>query len=144
MSSPTESTTEQMVSLIDNIKGDIPDQKYIEIMDKLKELNEEEKTYKYIITHTFYEAITMSQDNEIKIKVVGSIQEILVELKEPLNIDLDGGYSCIGRAFLYYNFREKEIDFDCCIKQIAGFEEDDYELEVQLPSKIILKVKKFD
>ena len=50
MSSPTESTTEQMVSLIDNIKGDIPDQKYIEIMDKLKELNEEEKTYKYIIT----------------------------------------------------------------------------------------------
>jgi len=143
MSSPTESTTEQMVSLIDNIKGDIPDQKYIEIMDKLKELNEEEKTYKYIITHTCYRAMTICNGNDIKIKVNREIKEILVELKEPLQIDSNGIYECLGDTFLYYCINKKNLSTQSC-RCINSFDEDEFDLEVELPQDVIINVRKLD
>lgn len=144
MSSSTESTTEQMVSLIDNIKGDIPDQKYIELMDKLKELNKEEKkTYKYVIKHTDYRAMTICNGNDIKIKVNREIKDILVELNKPLETDSNGIYRCLGDTFLYYCFNKKILSTQSC-RCVNRFDEDEFELEVELPQDVIINVRKLD
>tara|TARA_R110002012_G_scaffold185811_1_gene352386 strand:+ start:65 stop:583 length:519 start_codon:yes stop_codon:yes gene_type:complete len=153
MSSPTESTTEQMVSLIDNIKGDIPDQKYIEIMDKLKELHNVKKTYKYLITYIDFETIALGfqpndyDDSVLQVKVIEKKHTELVELNEILHKDHGtGSYQSLGKSFKYCIHRGKLEHNE--LRETKYYSNDDIgsvsNVYVEKPNSIIINIQKVE